>query len=268
MGKVIVITSGKGGVGKTTTTANLGHGLAALGRKVCLVDADIGLRNLDVVLGLENRIVYHLLDVVEGNCTVSKALIRDKQHGENLVLLAAAQTREKDAVNPDQMRDLMKVLRKEYDYVLVDCPAGIEQGFRNAVAGADQAILVTTPEVSAVRDADRIVGLLEATELHDPQVIINRIRPDMVRRGDMLDISDVDDFLRIPILGIVPDDESIIVSTNRGEPVVNDQRSRSGQAYRNICRRLEGQEVSFMDLQGENFMQRLLRRIRVGAANR
>ena len=254
--------------GKTTTTANLGHGLAALGRKVCLVDADIGLRNLDVVLGLENRIVYHLLDVVEGNCTVSKALIRDKQHGENLVLLAAAQTREKDAVNPDQMRDLMKVLRKEYDYVLVDCPAGIEQGFRNAVAGADQAILVTTPEVSAVRDADRIVGLLEATELHDPQVIINRIRPDMVRRGDMLDISDVDDFLRIPILGIVPDDESIIVSTNRGEPVVNDQRSRSGQAYRNICRRLEGQEVPFMDLQGENFMQRLLRRIRVGAANR
>jgi septum site-determining protein MinD len=268
VGKVIVITSGKGGVGKTTTTANLGHGLAALGRKVCLVDADIGLRNLDVVLGLENRIVYHLLDVVEGNCTVSKALIRDKQHGENLVLLAAAQTREKDAVNPDQMRDLMKVLRKEYDYVLVDCPAGIEQGFRNAVAGADQAILVTTPEVSAVRDADRIVGLLEATELHDPQVIINRIRPDMVRRGDMLDISDVDDFLRIPILGIVPDDESIIVSTNRGEPVVNDQRSRSGQAYRNICRRLEGQEVPFMDLQGENFMQRLLRRIRVGAANR
>ena len=182
--------------------------------------------------------------------------------------LAAAQTWEKDAVNPDQMRDLMKVPQKEYDYVLVDCPAGIEQGFRNAVAGADQAILVTTPEVSAVRDADRIVGLLEATELHDPQVIINRIRPDMVRRGDMLDISDVDDFLRIPILGIVPDDESIIVSTNRGEPVVNDQRSRSGQAYRNICRRLEGQEVPFMDLQGENFMQRLLRRIRVGAANR
>ena len=164
MGTVIVITSGKGGVGKTTTTANLGHGLAGLGRKVCLVDADIGLRNLDVVLGLENRIVYHLLDVVEGRCPVSKALIRDKQFGENLVLLAAAQTREKDAVTPDQMRELMNQLKEEYDYVLVDCPAGIEQGFRNAIAGAEKAIVVTTPEVSAVRDADRIVGLLEAAE--------------------------------------------------------------------------------------------------------
>ena len=268
MGTVIVITSGKGGVGKTTTTANLGHGLAGLGRKVCLVDADIGLRNLDVVLGLENRIVYHLLDVVEGRCPVSKALIRDKQFGENLVLLAAAQTREKDAVTPDQMRELMNQLKEEYDYVLVDCPAGIEQGFRNAIAGAEKAIEVTTPEVSAVRDADRIVGLLEAAELFDPQLIINRVRPDMVRRGDMLDISDIDDILNISILGVIPDDESIIVSTNRGEPAVNDPRSRSGQAYRNICKRLEGQDVPFMELQGESFMQRLLKRIRVGAVNR
>lgn len=268
MGKAIVITSGKGGVGKTTTTANIGHGLAALGRKVCLVDADIGLRNLDVVLGLENRIVYHLLDVIEGNCTLQKALIRDKQHGDNLALLAAAQTREKDAVSPEQMRELVNELKKEYDYVLVDCPAGIEQGFRNAIAGADEAILVTTPEVSAVRDADRIVGLLESTELRDPKLIINRIRPDMVRRGDMLDISDVDDFLRIPILGVIPDDESIIVSTNRGEPVVNDPRSKSGQAYRNICRRLEGEDVPLMDFSEGNFMQRLLKRFRAGAAHR
>lgn len=268
MGTVIVITSGKGGVGKTTTTANLGHGLAMMGKRVCLVDADIGLRNLDVVLGLENRIVYHILDVMEGNCTVSKALIRDKQYGDNLVLLAAAQTREKDAIQPAQMRELMEQLKEEYDYILVDCPAGIEQGFRNAIAGADKAVVVTTPEVSAVRDADRIVGLLEAAGLYDPQLIVNRVRPDMVRRGDMMDISDIDDILNIQILGVVPDDESIIVSTNRGEPAVNDVKSRSGMAYRNICRRLEGQEVPLMDLQAEGFMQKLLKRIRVGAANR
>jgi septum site-determining protein MinD len=268
VGTVIVITSGKGGVGKTTTTANLGHGLAALGKKVCLVDADIGLRNLDVVLGLENRIVYHLLDVLEGHTTISKALIRDKQYGENLVLLAAAQTREKDAVNPTQMRELMLELKQEYDYVLVDCPAGIEQGFRNAIAGADKAIVVTTPEVSAVRDADRIIGLLEAAELYEPQLIVNRVRPDMVRRGDMMDIDDIDDILNIKILGVVPDDESIIVSTNRGEPAVNDPKSRSGQAYRNICRRMEGEDVPLMDLQSEGFVQKFLRKIGVGTANR
>ncbi|NMA62264.1 MAG: septum site-determining protein MinD [Firmicutes bacterium] len=254
MGKVMVITSGKGGVGKTTTTANLGTGLAALGQKVCLVDTDIGLRNLDVVLGLENRIVYDLLDVLEGRCELRKALIRDKQYGERLVLIPAAQTREKDEVDPDQMLELVEQLKEEYDFVILDSPAGIEHGFKNAISGADMAILITTPEVSAVRDADRVVGLLESAGLHDPQVIINRLRPDMVRKGDMMDISDVDDILRIPILGVVPDDEHIIVSTNRGEPVVNDKKSKAGQAYRNIARRLLGEEIPFMDLQERNLM--------------
>lgn len=249
MGKVIVITSGKGGVGKTTTAANLGTGLAAAGQKVCLVDTDIGLRNLDVVLGLENRIVYDLLDVVEGNCKVRQALIKDKQFGNDLVLLPAAQTREKDAVSPEQMKKLMTVLKRDYDFVLLDSPAGIEHGFKNAVAGADLAIVVTTPEISAVRDADRIVGLLEAAELYDPQLIINRVRPDMVRKGDMMDIDDIDDILAIPILGVVPDDQDIIVSTNRGEPVVTDKKSRPGQAYRNIVQRLLGEDVPLMDLQ-------------------
>lgn len=255
MGKVIVVTSGKGGVGKTTTTANLGTGLAAAGKKVCLVDTDIGLRNLDVVLGLENRIVYDLLDVVEGNCRLRQALIKDKQFGENLVLLPAAQTREKDAVKPDQMLKLMDQLKRVYDFVLLDSPAGIEHGFKNAIAGADSAIVVTTPEISAVRDADRIIGLLEAAELYDPKLIINRVRPDMVRKGDMMSIDDIDDILAISILGVIPDDQDIIVSTNKGETVVTDKRSRPGQAYRNIVRRMLGDEVPFMDLQGRKVIQ-------------
>lgn len=249
MGKVVVITSGKGGVGKTTTTANLGAGLAALGQKVCLVDTDIGLRNLDVVLGLENRIVYDLLDVVEGHCRLRQALIKDKQYGENLVLLPAAQTREKDAVKPEQMLRLVQELKEKHDFVILDSPAGIEHGFKNAIVGAETAIVITTPEVSAVRDADRIVGLLEAAELYDPQLIINRVRSDMVRKGDMMDISDIDDILAIDILGVIPDDQDIIVSTNRGEPVVHDQRSRAGQAYRNISRRMLGETVPLMNLQ-------------------
>ncbi|HHY08959.1 MAG TPA: septum site-determining protein MinD [Firmicutes bacterium] len=255
MGKVIVVTSGKGGVGKTTTTANIGAGLADLGQKVCLVDADIGLRNLDVVLGLENRIVYDLLDVVEGHCRIRQALIKDKKHGDQLVLMPAAQTREKDAVKPEQMRALMEQLKKEYDFVIVDSPAGIEHGFKNAIAGADMAVVITTPEVSAVRDADRIIGLLEAAELYDPQLIINRLRPDMVRKGDMMDIEDIDDILAIPILGVIPDDQDIIVSTNKGEPVVTDKRSRPGQAFRNIARRLLGEEVPFMDLEERRVVQ-------------
>lgn len=249
LGKVIVITSGKGGVGKTTTTANLGTGLAALGQKVCLVDTDIGLRNLDVVLGLENRIVYDLLDVVEGNCRVKQALIKDKQFGDSLVLLPAPQTREKDAVKPEQMFKLVEQLKEEYDYVILDSPAGIEHGFKNAIIGADMAIIVTTPEVSAVRDADRIIGLLEASEIYDSQLVINRVRPDMVRKGDMMGIDDIDDILAIKIIGVVPDDEDIIVSTNRGEPVVTNAKSRAGQAYRNISRRILGENIPFLDLQ-------------------
>ncbi|MBS4022938.1 MAG: septum site-determining protein MinD [Dethiobacter sp.] len=248
MGEVLVITSGKGGVGKTTTVANLGTGLAIEGKKVALIDADIGLRNLDVVMGLENRIVYDLVDVVEGRCRLKQALIRDKRF-ENLYLLPAAQTRDKNAVSPDQMKKLCEELKEEFDFVLVDCPAGIEQGFRNAIAGADRALIVTTPEVSAVRDADRIIGLLEAAELSNPRLIINRIRPEMVRRGDMMDIDDILEILAIELLGIIPDDERIIVSTNRGEPVVSAiNGSMSAQAYRNISKRLLGQEVPMLNI--------------------
>lgn len=248
MGEVIVVTSGKGGVGKTTTTANIGTGLAAAGHKIVLVDTDIGLRNLDVVLGLENRIVYDLTDVTGGVCRVKQALIRDKRL-DGLHLLPAAQTKDKTAVSPDQMRDLCKELKQEFDYVIIDCPAGIEQGFRNAIAGADRAIVVTTPEVSAVRDADRIIGLLEAAELSEPKLIINRIRPRMVRAGDMMGIDDMIDILAIDLLGVIPEDEMIVITTNRGEPVVLDQVSRSGQAYRNIARRILGEEVPFLNLE-------------------
>ncbi|MBO8126185.1 MAG: septum site-determining protein MinD [Firmicutes bacterium] len=256
--KVIVITSGKGGVGKTTTTANLGMGLAEKGYRVCLVDADIGLRNLDVVMGLENRIVYDLVDVVEGHCRLRQALIKDKRN-ENLYLLPAAQTRDKDAVQPDQMKALCQELKEQFNYVLVDSPAGIERGFKNAIAGADESIIVTTPEVSAVRDADRIIGLLEASEIYEPKLVINRLRPDMVRKGDMMDIDDVIEILAIPLLGVVPDDEAIIVSTNKGEPAVTDKNSRAGQAYRNIVRRITGEEVPLMDFSSQGFIEKLRR---------
>ncbi|HHV54404.1 MAG TPA: septum site-determining protein MinD [Firmicutes bacterium] len=241
-GRVIVITSGKGGVGKTTTTANVGMALAQLGRRVVLIDADIGLRNLDVVLGLENRIVYDLVHVAEGSCRLRQALIRDKRC-DTLFLLPAAQTRDKEAVAPEQMRKITADLAEEFDYVLVDSPAGIERGFKNAIAGASEALIVTTPEVSAVRDADRIIGLLEAAELHEPRLILNRVRLDMVRRGDMMNMDDVLEILAIKPIGIIPDDESIIVSTNRGEPVALDPHSRAGQAYREIARRLEGEDL-------------------------
>ncbi len=247
MSEVIVITSGKGGVGKTTTTANIGTGLALAGHKVVLIDTDIGLRNLDVVMGLENRIVYDLVDVVEESCRVKQALIKDKRY-EGLYLLPAAQTRDKSAVNPQQMMKLCQELKEEFDYIIVDCPAGIEQGFKNAIAGADRAIVVTTPEVSAVRDADRIIGLLEANELRNPKLLINRMRPDMVKRGDMMTIDDIIDILAIGLIGVVPDDEKIVVSTNRGEPAINDQKSLAGQAYRNVVRRIKGEDVPFLSL--------------------
>ncbi len=257
MGEVIVITSGKGGVGKTTATANIGTALAALGHKVVLVDTDIGLRNLDVVLGLENRIVYDIVDVTHGHCRLKQALIKDKRF-EGLHLLPAAQTKDKTAVTPDQMRDLCKELKKEFDYVIIDCPAGIEQGFKNAIAGADRAIVVTTPEVSAVRDADRIIGLLEAAELRDPKLIVNRIRPLMVKKGDMMSMEDIIDILAIDLLGVVPEDEMIVVTTNKGEPAVLDDHSKAGQAYRNIARRTAGDDIALMDLEAETgFMYKL-----------
>ncbi|HOV78862.1 MAG TPA: septum site-determining protein MinD [Bacillota bacterium] len=250
MSEVIVVTSGKGGVGKTTTTANIGTGLAAKGYKVVLVDADIGLRNLDVVLGLENRIVYDIVDVTSGNCRLRQALIKDKRL-DGLHLLPAAQTKDKTAVSPDQMRDLCEELKKEFEFVIIDCPAGIEQGFRNAIAGAEKAVVVTTPEVSAVRDADRIIGLLEAAELREPKLIINRIRPRMVRQGDMMSIEDIIDILAVDLLGVIPEDEMIVITTNRGEAVVLDQNSKSGQAYRNITRRILNEDVPMMNLEDE-----------------
>ncbi|MBO5478327.1 MAG: septum site-determining protein MinD [Clostridia bacterium] len=242
MGEVIVITSGKGGVGKTTTTANLGAALAMQGKKVALVDTDIGLRNLDVVMGLENRIVYDIVDVVEEKCKLRQALIKDKRFTE-LFLLPAAQTRDKSAVNEEQMKELTSKLKEEFDYILIDCPAGIEQGFKNAIAGADRAIVVTTAEISAIRDADRIIGLLESSEIKNPELIVNRLKPNMVRRGEMMDVDDIVDLLSIELIGVVPDDEYVVTQTNKGEPVVSNRKAPSGKAYLEIARRVLGENI-------------------------
>ena len=242
MGEVIVVTSGKGGVGKTTTTANLGSALAISGKKVVLVDTDIGLRNLDVVMGLENRIVYDIVDVVEEKCKLRQALIKDKRFPE-LFLLPAAQTRDKSAVNEEQMKELTEKLKEEFDYILIDCPAGIEQGFKNAIAGADRAIVVTTAEISAIRDADRIIGLLESSEIKNPELVVNRLRPQMVRKGEMMDVDDIVDLLSIDLIGVIPDDEYIITQTNKGEPVVQNKKAPSGKSYLEIARRILGENI-------------------------
>lgn len=255
MGQVITITSGKGGVGKTTTTANLGVALAELEQKVVVIDADIGLRNLDLVLGLENRIVYDIVDVVEGRARLKQSLVRDKRN-PNLCLLPAAQTRNKSAVSPRQMTQVCDALRPFFNFILVDCPAGIEQGFQNAIAGADQILVISTPEMSAVRDADRVIGLVEAEEKTSVQLIINRLKPEMVKRGEMLSVQDVLDVLAIPLVGVIPDDESIIIATNDGTPVVMNSRSQAGKVYRHIARRLLGEEVPFVSLE-KGFWQRL-----------
>ena len=256
-GTAIVVTSGKGGVGKTTATANLGAALALRHRRVVVVDTDIGLRNLDVVMGLENRIVYDLVDVVEGNCRLNQAMIRDK-HIEELYLIPAAQTRDKTAVQPHQMKELCKQLREQFDYIVIDCPAGIEQGFRNAIAAADRAIVVTTPEVSAIRDADRVIGLLEAAELPVPDLVINRLRPNMIQQGDMMDKKDIMELLSVRMLGLVPDDDQIIVATNRGVPIVHNPKSWSGEAFRRIAARIEGDNPPFLQFEnGYSLMSRL-----------
>ena len=247
MSQVIVVTSGKGGVGKTATTANIGAGLAEKGHKVLLIDTDIGLRNLDVVMGLENRIVYDLVDVIEGKCRIPQALIKDKRCS-NLSLLPAAQIRDKNDINEEQMKTLIEVLRKDFDYIIIDCPAGIEQGFKNAIAAADRAIVVTTPEISATRDADRIIGLLEANGIKEPKLIVNRIRMDMVKENNMLSVEDMLDILAIALIGVVPDDESIVISTNKGEPLVYKGETLAAKAYRNIVERIEGKEVEFLNL--------------------
>ncbi len=262
--KVITITSGKGGVGKTTATANIATALAFDGARVVCIDADIGLRNLDVVLGLENRIVYDLVDVVEGRCRLRQAMIRDKRL-PNLFLIPAAQTRDKTAVSPSDMVRLIDELRTECDWVLIDSPAGIERGFRNAIAPADMVVVITNPEISAVRDADRIIGLVEAEEKGPLRLVLNRLKPEMVKREDMLSPDDVIELLAIELIGIVPEDEQVILSTNRGVPIVLDGRSKAGQAFRNIASRLEGQNVPFLNLEdGDGFFGRISRMIRSG----
>ncbi|WP_234121467.1 septum site-determining protein MinD [Clostridium hydrogenum] len=251
MGEAIVITSGKGGVGKTTTTANIGTALAAMGKKVVLVDGDTGLRNLDVLMGLENRIVFTLLDVIEENCRLKQALIKDKRY-EKMFLLPTAQTRDKDDVKPEQMLNLINELKAESDYVLIDCPAGIEQGFENAVVGADRAIIVVNPEVTSIRDADRVIGKLDARGLDNHQVIVNRIDYDMVKKGDMLGIEDVIDNLAIKLIGVVPNDKEITISTNKGEPIVLTQNAKAGKAFRDIAKRITGEEVPFQSYEEHN----------------
>lgn len=256
MSEIIVVTSGKGGVGKTTSTANIGAGLARMNKKVVLVDTDIGLRNLDVVMGLENRIIYNLVDVIEGTCRLKQALIRDK-HYPGLYLLPSAQTRDKSAVMPEQMIKLADGLKDIFDYVILDCPAGIEQGFKNAIAAAGRAIVVTTPEVSSIRDADRIIGLLEHAGIKIIDLVVNRIRMDMVKRGEMMSVEDVLDILAVNLLGAIPDDESIVIAANHGEPVIGSD-SLSGQAYMNIARRIAGETVPLLDLDtGSNLLQKV-----------
>ncbi|WP_349408021.1 septum site-determining protein MinD [Pseudalkalibacillus sp. SCS-8] len=248
MGEAIVITSGKGGVGKTTTTANIGTSLALLGKKVCLIDTDIGLRNLDVIMGLENRIIYDLVDVAHNRCKLHQALIKDKRF-ECLYLLPAAQTKDKSAVVPEQMKRIVTELKQDYDYVIIDCPAGIEQGFKNAIAGADKSIVVTNPETSSVRDADRIIGLLEQENIESPKLIVNRLKAHMMENGDSLDVDEIVNVLAIELLGIVVDDEHVISASNRGEPIALNPDTKASQAYRNIARRILGESVPLMSLE-------------------
>ncbi len=258
----IVVTSGKGGVGKTTTTANLGATLAKRGKRVVLIDADIGLRNLDLVLGLEKRIVFDLVEVAEGRCQLRQALIKDKRF-ESLAILPAAQTREKDAISLAQFSTIVELAAEDADYVLIDCPAGIETGFRNAVGGATEAIVVTTPEVSAIRDADRVVGKI-AQEGKPIRLIVNRLRPEMVRSGDMLSVDDVCEVLAVELLGVVPDDEEVIDTTNRGEPIVLRETNRLRAIYEKIARRLEGEIVPFTNFDGQTLFGRLIDALKAG----
>lgn len=260
MARIIVVTSGKGGVGKTTVTSNLGMALARSGRQVALVDADFGLRNLDLLLGLENRVVYTAVEVIAGECRLEQALVKDKRL-PGLVLLPAAQTRTKDAISPDQMKQLVNELTRSYDFILIDCPAGIEMGFKNAIAPAQEALIVTTPEIAAVRDADRVIGLLEAQAIKRTHLIVNRLRPGMVQANDMMSVQDVQEILAVPLIGVIPEDERVIVSTNKGEPLVlADHLPLSAVAIYNIAKRLQGERVEFLDLDAAN--ESLLTRLR------
>lgn len=262
--KVITITSGKGGVGKTTNVANIAAGLALQGDRVVCIDGDIGLRNLDVILGLENRIVYDLVDVIEGRCRLRQAMIKDKKI-EDFYLIPAAQTRDKNAVSPSDMIALCDQLKPDFDWIVIDCPAGIERGFKNAIAPADLVLVVTNPEVSAVRDADRIIGLVEAEEKGPAQLILNRVNMDLVKRGDMLTADDVVDLLAIDLIGVIPEDESVLIGSNQGVPVIMNGKSRAGEAFRNIASRLRGEDVPFVELDAKNdFFGRLGKMFRSG----
>ena len=258
----MVVTSGKGGVGKSTSTANLGSALALLGKRVVVVDADVGLRNLDIIMGLESRVVYTSMDVIEGACDIEKALVTDRR-AENLKLLAASQKNNKTDIQPEQMKKLTTELKENYDYVLIDSPAGIEQGFENAVAGASEALIVTTPEVAAVRDADRIIGLLQSMNINNSNIhlIINRLMPRMVKDGDMLSQDDVLDILSIQLLGVVPEDPEIVISTNRGLPSIHNQQSPAGGAYKRIVKRLEGQEIPIPEFKEDNWLGEMMGRL-------
>lgn len=254
--QVIVVTSGKGGVGKTTAVANLSTGLARLDYKVAVIDLDIGLKKLDLILGLENRVIYDIVQVVEGECTLKQALVRDKRFN-GLYMLPAAQTRNKEDLTAEQVKDICEELRQEFDYIFIDCPAGIEQGFKNAIYAADKAIVVTNPEVSAVRDADRITGILESQQFKDIKLLINRIRPEMVKSGNMLSIEDLLEHLCLDLLGIVPEDKNVVISTNKGEPIIMDSQAPAAIAFNNIVRRLTGEQVPFMTMEEESFFSRL-----------
>jgi septum site-determining protein MinD len=264
VGEAIVITSGKGGVGKTTTSANIGTALALTGKKVCLVDTDIGLRNLDVVMGLENRIIFDIVDVVTEQCRLEQALIKDKRF-DHLYMLPASQTKDKSALTPESVRKVVETLKQQYDFVIIDCPAGIEQGFKIAIAGADKAIIVTNPEAAAVRDADRVIGLLEAAKIQSPKLVVNRIRQHMVNDGSMLDIDQIVSILAVDLLGVVPDDEGVIAGANMGEPIVMNPNAKAGMAYRNIARRILGDSVPLMVLQDQSgFLNKMKRMIGLG----
>lgn len=257
MGKVIVVTSGKGGVGKSTATANIGTAFALMGKNVTVVDADIGLRNLDVIMGLESRVVYTSMDVIKGNCELSKALVKDRR-SDNLKLLAASQTNNKMDITPEQMEKLNKVLKERYDYVLVDSPAGIEQGFRNAAVGADSALVVTTPEVAAVRDADRVIGLLQNFGIADFNLLINRLEPKMVKKGEMMSQEDIVELLAIPLIGVIPEDKNIVVSTNRGLPITLNPNSKAGKAFKRVAMRLDGNNVEIPEFIEEGWFSNVI----------
>ncbi len=261
MSRIIVITSGKGGVGKTTTTANIGSALARSGKSVAVIDADFGLRNLDLLLGLENRVVYTAIDVINGECRLEQALVKDKRQ-PRLVLLPAAQSRGKESITREQMKEIVTRLSAKFDYVIIDSPAGIEMGFQNAIAPASEALIVTTPEVAAVRDADRVIGLLEANSINNIKLIVNRVKPEMIKADEMMSVDDILEILAIPLIGIIPDNQKVILSSNRGEPLVLDEKlSTPGVTLKNIARRLNGEDVPFVDLMAsqENFLNRLRR---------